>query len=57
MIVGVVIAGLAAVGSVEMAWAFSAFAVLVYYAITNLAALRLKGAERLFPGGLPLAGW
>lgn len=46
--IGVVIGCLAAVGSVRLAWSFSAFTVLVYYAIINLAALRL-GAERLYP--------
>jgi basic amino acid/polyamine antiporter, APA family len=45
---GVVIAALAAIGSVKVAWSFSAFTVLVYYAVTNLAALRLSSEERLF---------
>lgn len=46
---GLLVAGLAATGSVETTWSFSAFTVLVYYAITNLAALRLEEEERLFP--------
>ncbi len=46
--VGVAIAALAAVGDVKTAWSFSAFTVLVYYAITNLAALRLSFGERLY---------
>jgi APA family basic amino acid/polyamine antiporter len=48
VVVGVGIAALAAVGSVKAAWSFSAFTVLVYYAITNLAALRLSAGERLY---------
>ena len=46
--VGVVIAGLAAWGDVKTTWSFSAFTVLVYYAVTNLAALRLPPDERLY---------
>ncbi|HTQ04415.1 MAG TPA: APC family permease [Polyangiaceae bacterium] len=37
------------VGSVETTWSFSAFTVLVYYALTNLAALRLPADQRLYP--------
>jgi APA family basic amino acid/polyamine antiporter len=47
--VGVVIGVLAAWGDVRTTWSFSAFTVLVYYAITNLAALQLVGSERMFP--------
>jgi APA family basic amino acid/polyamine antiporter len=39
--VGLMILVLVAVGSIETAWSFSAFNVLVYYAITNAAASRL----------------
>jgi APA family basic amino acid/polyamine antiporter len=46
---GLLIVGLTLLGSVKAAWSFSAFTVLVYYAITNLAALRLKGDSRLYP--------
>ena len=45
---GFAVAGLAAIGSVKTTWSFSAFTVLVYYAITNLAALRLSDEERLY---------
>jgi len=45
---GVIIAGLTAIGSITLAWSFSAFTVLVYYAITNLAALRMPPAQRLY---------
>ncbi len=36
-------------GNINLTWSFSAFAVLIYYAITNLAALRLPAERRLFP--------
>lgn len=44
--VGVVIGLIAATGSIRLAWSFSAFTVLVSYAITNLAALRLGGGVK-----------
>ena len=53
---GVGIAGLVAIGDLKTTWSFSAFTVLVYYAITNLAALRLGPEERLFPPAVPAAG-
>jgi APA family basic amino acid/polyamine antiporter len=48
VVVGAAVAGLAAIGSVKTTWTFSAFTVLIYYAITNLAALFLSSQERLF---------
>jgi APA family basic amino acid/polyamine antiporter len=54
--VGLVIAGLALTGSVRATWSFSAFTVLVYYAITNLAALRLPEEDRLYPRWVSAAG-
>lgn len=45
---GGLVAVLAATGDVETTWSFSAFTVLVYYALTNLAALRLSDDQRLF---------
>jgi APA family basic amino acid/polyamine antiporter len=54
--VGAVIALIALVGDVRITWAFSAFTVLVYYAITNLAALRLPDEARLYPRWIPAAG-
>ena len=56
LLVGGIIAGLAAIGSVETTWSFSAFTVLVYYALTNLAALRLPPEARLYPRWIPAAG-
>ncbi|QRN04618.1 amino acid permease [Legionella sp. MW5194] len=46
--VGMLITGLVFVGNVETTWAFSALTVLIYYSITNLAALRLPKEERLY---------
>jgi basic amino acid/polyamine antiporter, APA family len=54
--VGVAVAALAGLGSIETAWAFSAFTVLIYYAITNLAALRLPEEERLYPQWIAVVG-
>jgi len=56
VVVGVVIAGLTLIGNVKTTWAFSAFTVLVYYAITNLAALALPAEGRLYPRWVSLAG-
>lgn len=47
---------LAAIGSIETAWAFSAFTVLLYYAITNLATLRMPSEARLYPRWIAVAG-
>jgi APA family basic amino acid/polyamine antiporter len=55
-VIGILVAGLASVGSVEITWSFSAFTVLLYYAITNLAALQLSPEERLFPRAFAWAG-
>ena len=52
--VGAIIAGLSLIGDISMVWSFSAFTVLVYYAITNSAALRLPAAQRLYP---PIISW
>ena len=50
------IAALTLIGSVETTWAFSAFTVLIYYAVTNLAALRLPEKERIYSRGFAIAG-
>ncbi len=54
--VGAVILALVLLGDVRTTWSFSAFTVLVYYGITNLAALRLPAELRLYPRWIPLAG-
>ncbi|MEM8834203.1 MAG: APC family permease [Planctomycetota bacterium] len=53
---GLVIGGLVLLGDVRTTWTFSAFTVLVYYAITNAAALRLPREQRLYPRWLAWAG-
>ncbi len=54
--VAVLVAALAMTGSVGLTWSFSAFTVLVYYALTNLAALRLPEESRLYPRWVPVCG-
>lgn len=54
--VGVLVTGLAAVGDIRLTWSFSAFSVLVYYTITNLAALRLPRGRRLYPRAVAVLG-
>lgn len=49
LVTGAVIAGLCLAGDIRVAWSFSAFTVLVYYAITNLAALRLPPGSHRYP--------
>jgi APA family basic amino acid/polyamine antiporter len=56
IVVGVIIATLALTGSVKTTWSFSAFTVLVYYALTNLAALRLPPESRLYSPWVPASG-
>jgi APA family basic amino acid/polyamine antiporter len=54
--VAVGIGALVLIGNVRLTWSFSAFTVLIYYAITNLAALRLPPALRLYPRWLAYTG-
>jgi APA family basic amino acid/polyamine antiporter len=53
---GGVILALVLVGDVRLTWGFSAFTVLGYYGITNLAALRLPPESRRYPRVVPLLG-
>jgi len=55
-IVGISIAIITAFGGLKLVWSFSAFTVLVYYAITNLCALRLAPPDRLYPRLISWAG-
>ncbi|HEX7081508.1 MAG TPA: APC family permease [Gammaproteobacteria bacterium] len=55
--VGAVIAALVTIGNVRTTWSFSAFAVLIYYALTNLSALRLPAEQRLFPRWVAVFGF
>lgn len=54
--VGVSILALVLTGNIETVWSFSAFTVLIYYAITNIAALRLSRTQRLYPRWISAAG-
>jgi len=54
--IGVIIALLVLIGDVRTTWSFSAFTVLVYYAITNLAALRIPREQRLYPMCIAVVG-
>ena len=49
IVMGSFVALLTLLGDVKTTWTFSAFSVLVYYAITNLAALFIPDEGRLFP--------
>lgn len=53
---GLLVAALALLGDVRITWSFSAFTVLIYYAITNLAALRLPAEHRLYPRWIAATG-
>lgn len=54
--VGLLLAGFILTGNLYRIWSFSAFTVLIYYAITNLAALRLPADKRLFPRWIAIVG-
>ncbi|TVP55987.1 MAG: APC family permease [Gemmatimonadales bacterium] len=54
--VGSVIFLLVLAGDVSLTWTFSAFTVLIYYGITNLAALRLPPEQRRYPRWIPATG-
>ncbi len=49
LVVGAIISGLVLLADVRLTWSFSAFTVLIYYAITNWCALKLRPEQRLFP--------
>ncbi|MCS6814754.1 MAG: APC family permease [Cyanobacteria bacterium] len=54
--VGSTIVLLALVGNVKTTWSFSAFTVLIYYAITNVAALKIPASQLLYPRWLAWVG-
>jgi len=56
LLVGAGITGLVLIGDVKTTWSFSAFTVLIYYAITNLAALRIAPDQRLYPRAFAVLG-
>lgn len=56
VLTGVSVCALVVLRDVRTTWSFSAFTVLVYYALTNLAALRLPRGSRRFPRWVAVAG-
>jgi len=56
VLVALLISGLVCVGDLRLTWSFSAFTVLVYYAVTNLCAIRLSPDERLYPAWISYLG-
>ncbi len=56
VVVGLAIAGLVLIGNIKTTWSFSAFTVLVYYAITNFCALRLPADQRFYPRWIAVVG-
>jgi APA family basic amino acid/polyamine antiporter len=55
-VMGGIIAALVLIGDIRLTWTFSAFTVLVYYGLTNLAALYLPPESRRFPRWISAAG-
>lgn len=55
-VTGAIIGVLVLSGDVIFTWSFSAFTVLIYYAITNLSALFLPEELRLYPKIIPVMG-
>lgn len=53
---GLIIAAFVAIGDLQTNWSFSAFTVLIYYGITNLAALRLAPPQRRYPAPIAWTG-
>lgn len=53
---GGIIVALALIGKLEAVVSIAAFTILLYYGITNLAALRLPRVQRLFPPWIAAAG-
>jgi APA family basic amino acid/polyamine antiporter len=56
IVVGIAIALLVLIGNMKTTWSFSAFSILIYYAITNLAALQIPREGRLYPKAIAWLG-
>lgn len=56
LLVGAAAAVVAATGTLRGVAEAAAFTILIYYAIANLAALRMPRAARLYPDAVPVAG-
>lgn len=55
--VGILILAITSVGDLKLAWTFSALNVLIYYSITNLAALKIKGSDRFISRWISRVGF
>ena len=53
---GGIVCGLTLLGNPRTAWSLSAVTVLIYYGLTNLAALRLSTEDRLYPRWISFVG-
>ncbi len=51
-----IMSAIALFGEVQSAWTLSAFSVLAYYSMTNLAALKVEDDERFIPRWVSVAG-
>lgn len=56
-VTAVIIGLLVITGDIRFTWSFSAFTVLIYYAITNASAFMLTKEQRLYPRAIPAAGF
>jgi APA family basic amino acid/polyamine antiporter len=56
LLAGAVITGVALLGTLEWVVAAATFTILVYYAITNVAALRMPAARKLYPDWIAAGG-
>lgn len=56
ILVGSIIAVITLIGNVKTTWSFSAFTVLIYYAITNWSAIRLTRDQQLYSKLIPWCG-
>ena len=54
--VGLLVASLSLMGDVRTTWSFSAFSVLIYYTLTNAAALRIPKDQALYPRWISWCG-
>jgi APA family basic amino acid/polyamine antiporter len=56
LLTGTVVSLLAVFGTLEWVVATATFTILLYYSITNIAALRMAPEERIFPKAIPIVG-
>jgi APA family basic amino acid/polyamine antiporter len=56
VVAGAVVGSITLLGDLRLTWSFSAFTVLLYYALTNAAALQLPVADRRAPKWIAWAG-